>query len=174
MRTSLTLGMVVALVTVATAQTPPATTPPAATPPAATPPQRGPVSSALNYVPGVGDLMHLLVQPRHAKLGLAFQEKNWALAGYAFKELQQALATVGKVQPKWRNLTVAEMIESMTGEPMRDLDEAIQAKNAKQFAQAYEDLTAGCNSCHTALNHGFIVIKTPDASAFPNQDFKAP
>ena len=151
-----------------------AQTPPAATPPAAAPPLRGPVSSALNYVPGVGDLMHLLVQPRHAKLGLAFEEKNWPLAGYAFKELQQALGTVGKVQPKWRNLTVPEMIESMTGESMRDLDEAIQAKNAKQFAQAYEDLTSGCNSCHTALNHGFIVIKTPEASAFSNQEFKAP
>jgi hypothetical protein len=151
-----------------------AQTPPAATPSAAAPPLRGPVSSALNYVPGVGDLMHLLVQPRHAKLGLAFEEKNWPLAAYAFKELQQALGTVGKVQPKWRNLTVPEMIESMTGESMRDLDEAIQAKNAKQFAQAYEDLTSGCNSCHTALNHGFIVIKTPDASAFSNQEFKAP
>jgi hypothetical protein len=151
-----------------------AQTPPAATPPAATPPLRGPVSSALNYVPGVGDLMHLLVQPRHAKLGLAFEEKNWPLAAYAFKELQQALGTVGKVQPKWRNLTVPEMIESMTGESMRDLDEAIQAKNAKQFAQAFEDLTSGCNSCHTALNHGFIVIKTPEASAFSNQEFKAP
>jgi hypothetical protein len=151
-----------------------AQTPPAATPPAAAPPLRGPVSSALNYVPGVGDLMHLLVQPRHAKLGLAFEEKNWPLAAYAFKELQQALGTVGKVQPKWRNLTVPEMIESMTGESMRDLDEAIQAKNAKQFAQAFEDLTSGCNSCHTALNHGFIVIKTPEASAFSNQEFKAP
>ena len=151
-----------------------AQTPPAATPPAAAPPLRGPVSSALNYVPGVGDLMHLLVQPRHEKLGLAFEEKNWPLAAYAFKELQQALGTVGKVQPKWRNLTVPEMIESMTGESMRDLDEAIQAKNAKQFAQAYEDLTSGCNSCHTALNHGFIVIKAPDTSAFPNQEFKAP
>lgn len=179
MRAILTLGIAAALAVGAAAQTPPtaappAATPPAATPPAATPPQRGPVSSALNYVPGVGDLMHLLVQPRHAKLGLAFQEKNWALAGYAFKELQQALATVGKVQPKWRNLTVTEMIESMTGEPMRDLDEALQAKNAKQFAQAYEDLTGGCNSCHTALNLGFIVIKTPDTSAFPNQEFKVP
>src|ERR1700688_1136053 len=79
----------------------------AQTPPAATPPQRGPVSSALNYVPGVGDMMHLLVQPRHAKLGLAFRDRNWALAAYAFKQLQQAFATVGTVQPKWRNLTVA-------------------------------------------------------------------
>jgi hypothetical protein len=182
MRALLGIAAALAVAVSAAAQTPPApppaappaAAPPAATPPAATPPQRGPVSSALNYVPGVGDLMQLLVQPRHAKLGLAFQEKNWALAGYAFKELQQALATVGKVQPKWRNLTVAEMIESMTGDSMRDLDEAIQAKNAKQFALAYEELTAGCNSCHTALNHGFIVIKTPDASAFPNQEFKVP
>jgi hypothetical protein len=138
------------------------------------PPQRGPASSALNYVPGVGDMMNLLVQPRHAKLGLAFRERNWELAGYAFKELQQAFSTVAKVQPKWRNLTVAEMIESMTAEPMKALDEAIQAKNAKLFTEAYDNLTDGCNSCHTAVNHGFIVIKPPEASAFPNQEFKGP
>ena len=126
------------------------------------------------FHPGLGDLMTAFVQPRHTKLGLAFREHNWELAGYALKELAQAFDTVAKVQPKFRNLTVAEMIESMTGEPMRDLDEAIQAKNAKQFAQAYEDLTGGCNSCHTALNLGFIVIKTPEASSFPNQEFKGP
>jgi len=140
----------------------------------AQPPQRGPASSTLNYVPGVGDLMHILVQPRHAKLGLAFKERNWPLAGYAFKELQQAFSTVAKVQPKWRNLTVSEMLDSMTGEAMKDLDEAIQAKNAKQFAKAYDDLTDGCNSCHTALNHNFIVIKPPEESSFPNQEFKVP
>jgi hypothetical protein len=140
---------------------------------AQTPPQRGPASSALNYVPGVGDMMNTLVQPRHAKLGLAGREKNWALAAYLYKELQQAFSTVGTVQPKFRNLTVAEMIQSMTGDAMKDLGEAIDGKNAKLFAQAYGDLTDGCNSCHTALNHGFIVIKTPEASSFPNQEFKA-
>jgi hypothetical protein len=167
MRAGSALGIALALAGAgmlgASAQTPPQNQP-----------QRGPASSALNYVPGVGDLMHLLVQPRHAKLGLAFHERNWELAAYAFKQLQQALDTVGKVQPKWRNLTVTEMIESMTGEPMKDLNEAIQAKNAKTFAEAYDSLTDGCNSCHTALNQGFIVIKTPEASAFPNQDFKVP
>jgi hypothetical protein len=137
------------------------------------PAQRGPASSALNYVPGVGDMMNLLVQPRHAKLGLALREHNWELAAYALKELQQAFATVAKVQPKWRNLTVAEMIDSMTGEPMRDLEAAIGAHDGKKFTAAYDSLTDGCNSCHTALNHGFIVIKTPEASAFPNQEFKA-
>jgi hypothetical protein len=33
-------------------------------------------------------------------------------------------------------------------------------------------LTEGCNSCHAALNHEFIVIKEPDRSLFGNQDFR--
>ena len=144
---------------------------------AQTPPEqapRGPASSALNYVPGVGDLMNTLVQPRHAKLGLAGEARNWELAIYAHKELAQALATVAKVQPKWRNITVGEAIESMTGEAMRELETAIQARDPKKFAAAFDSLTDGCNSCHTALNQGFIVIKPPEASAFPNQEFKGP
>jgi hypothetical protein len=138
------------------------------------PPQRGPASSTLNYVPGVGDMMNSLVQPRHIKLWLAGHEKNWELAAYAYKEMQQALNTVGTVQPKFRNLTVPEMIESMTGEAMRDLQGAIDARDPKKFAEAFDSLTDGCNSCHAALNHGFIVIKVPEASAFPNQEFKRP
>jgi hypothetical protein len=138
------------------------------------PAQRGPASSQLNYVPGVGDMMNSLVQPRHAKLWLAGHEKNWELAVYAYKEMQQALSTVGTVQPKFRNLTVPEMIESMTGEAMRDLQGAIDARDPKKFEEAFDSLTDGCNSCHSALNHGFIVIKVPDASAFPNQEFKKP
>src|SRR5690242_3648281 len=140
----------------------------------AQPARGGPASSALNYVPGVGDLMNLLVQPRHAKLGIALQERNWDLAGYALKELQQAFGTVATVQPKYRNLTVAEMIESMTGEAMRGLDDMIRARDPKRSAEVFDTLTDGCNSCHTALGYPFVVIKPPDGSSFPNQDFKTP
>jgi hypothetical protein len=35
-------------------------------------------------------------------------------------------------------------------------------------------VTLGCNACHIELDHPFVVIKTPDASAFPNQEFGAP
>jgi len=138
------------------------------------PQPRGPVSSALNYVPGVGDMMNSLVLPRHERLWLAGQAHNWELAVFAHKQLQQALQTVGTVQPKYRNLTVPEMVESMTGEAMRDLENAISAHDAKKFTEAFNDLTDGCNSCHTALNLGFIVIKTPQESSFPNQEFKKP
>jgi hypothetical protein len=30
------------------------------------------------YRPGLGDLMTMTVQPRHLKVGLAGQERNWA------------------------------------------------------------------------------------------------
>ena len=28
------------------------------------------------------------------------------------------------------------------------------------------------NACHATTDHPFVVIKAPDASAFPNQDFE--
>ena len=165
------IAVVLAAVAGAAAQVAPPQ-PPQAQQPAPQP--RGPASSALNYVPGVGDMMNLLVQPRHAKLGLAARERNWDLAAYALKELDQAFSTVAKVQPKYKNFTMSEAIESMTGEAMRNLDDAVRARNMKQFTEAYGELTDGCNSCHTALNLPFIVIKPPEASSFPNQVFTAP
>ena len=131
-------------------------------------------AEAAPFNPQMAALMSMLIQPRHAKLGLAARERNWELAAYAHKELAQALSTVAKVQPKFRNLTVAEMIESMTAESMGAVETAIQAKDAKKLAEAYDNLTDGCNSCHAAVNHGFIVIKPPEASSFPNQEFKGP
>ena len=65
-------------------------------------------------------------------------------------------------------------MDSMTGDAIKALDVAIQAGDARQFAQAYSRLTDGCNGCHTTLNHAYVVIKTPDQSAFQNQDFRSP
>jgi hypothetical protein len=162
------IGAAAALVVAAAvAQTP---SPPTAPPP---PTRGGPANSALNYVPGTGDLMSLLVQPRHIRLGLALKAGNWDLAAYAHRQLTQALGTVATVQPKYRNFTVAEMIESMTGEAMRDLDDAIRARDPKRASAAFASLTDGCNSCHTAIDRAFVVIKVPEASSFPDQDFTA-
>jgi len=55
----------------------------------------------------------------------------------------------------------------------RSSGDAVRARNMKQFTEAYGELTDGCNSCHTALSLQFIVIKPPEASSFPNQDFTA-
>ncbi len=43
------------------------------------------------FNPQMSALMNMIIQPRHAKLGLAGQAENWALAGYYFKELKARL-----------------------------------------------------------------------------------
>ena len=42
--------------------------------------QNAPATAPQAYRPGLGDLMTMTVQPRHIKLGLAGQEKNWPYA----------------------------------------------------------------------------------------------
>lgn len=121
-----------------------------------------------------GDLMNTLVQPRHVKLALAGAQRNWVLAAYAHHQLKDALGNVSISRPRFRNQPVPELMETMTGEPLRALEKAIAAKDAVAFDSAFGDLTRGCNNCHTALGHAFVVIRTPDASVFPDQVFSVP
>ncbi|MGY4330749.1 hypothetical protein ACVWWG_005166 [Bradyrhizobium sp. LB7.2] len=53
------------------------------------------------------------------------------------------------------------MIASVTEQPFKELNSAIQAKDGTAFAKAYADLTEACNSCHQALNHGVVEIRVP-------------
>jgi hypothetical protein len=125
------------------------------------------------YTMSMGDLMNTLVQPRHAKLGLAVQAGNWPLAGYALAELREAFAGIAKAKPKFMGLPVGDLADAALGQPMNAAETAIRQKDPAKFAAAYDQLTLGCNACHTTLNHPFVVIKAPDASAFANQDFGA-
>jgi hypothetical protein len=124
------------------------------------------------YQPGMGDLMVTIVQPRHLKLGLAGQARNWDYADYAQHELEEALETVEKHIPKWRNLDIGQLMAATVKQPLEEVEKAVKAKNAVAFDAAYRQVTEACNACHRSANLPAIVIKVPDASAFPNQEFR--
>jgi len=123
------------------------------------------------YVMTMGDMMNTLVQPRHAKLGLAGHAENWPLAGYAAVEIRQAFAGIVKAQPKFRGMPVPDLVDAALKQPLGAVEAAIKQQDPQKFAAAYDQLTQGCNACHASLDHPFVVMKAPDASAFPNQDF---
>jgi hypothetical protein len=124
------------------------------------------------FNPQMSALMSMLIQPRHAKLGLAGKDENWALAGYALKELKQGFMVAARAVPRWKGLPVPDLFDAAVSQPIALLDFAIKAGEPRQFAEAYGRLTAGCNACHATTDHPFVVIKAPDsAAAFPNQDF---
>ena len=131
-------------------------------------------NAAVPYVMGMGDLMNTLIQSRHTKLGLAGRAENWALANYALSELRQVFERIGKAVPKFRGMPVPDLIDAALTAPLGAVEAAIRQKDPQKFAAAYEQVTQGCNACHIELDHPFVVIKTPDASVFPNQEFGPP
>ena len=124
------------------------------------------------FAPNMGDMMSILIQPRHAKLALAGKAENWVLAGYVLKELQQGFGTIAKVIPRWKALPVSELVDAALKQPFSAMDLAIKAGDTRQFAETFDRITAGCNACHSTADQNFVVIKTPDASVFPNQEFQ--
>jgi hypothetical protein len=122
----------------------------------------------------LGDLMTAFVQPRHIKLGLAGSAQNWLYAGYELDQLRETLADVAEILPKYRDLSVPDMIESTVKAPLAALSGAIQAKDGNQFNAAYGQLTAACNTCHRSYDRAEIVIQSPAVPEFSDQDFRPP
>jgi hypothetical protein len=125
------------------------------------------------YHPSLGDLMTMAVQPRHVKLGVAGKEKNWAYAKYELSELRNAFARVARTIPVYRNADLGTLMTALTTEPLKNVEDAIAASDAEKFKVAYAKLTSTCNACHLSQDHPMVVIRVPDAMAFPDQDFRA-
>ena len=70
--------------------------------------------------------MSMLIQPRHAKLGLAGKAENWPLAGYALKELKQGFAVAARAVPRWKGLPVPDLFDAAVTQPITLLDVAIK------------------------------------------------
>ena len=111
------------------------------------------------YNPTLGDLMNLLIQPRHVKLWLAGKQENWPLAGYALKEIRQSFVRIAAGVPHHNGAPMADLIETAMGEPMALIDFTIKAGEPRQFAEQYAKLTAGCNACHVSTGHPYIVSR---------------
>jgi hypothetical protein len=135
-------------------------------------PQPAGSPAAAPYLMTMGDMMNTLIQPRHAKLGLAGHAQNWALAAYAAAEIRQSFAGIVKAQPKFSGMPVGELFDAALLQPLNAVDAAIKLQDPQKFAAAYDQLSQGCNACHIELAHPFVVIKSPDVSMFPNQEFK--
>ena len=125
------------------------------------------------FNPMMGALMNMFIQPRHAKLGLAGNDENWTLADFELRQLKQALMKVSAAVPRWKGLPVPDLFDAALTEPLAALETAIKAGDARQFGDAYGQLTAGCNACHATTDHSYIVLRTPDVSEYPDQEFKS-
>ena len=124
---------------------------------------------------GFGDMMIMAVQPRHTKMWLAVQAKNWDLADWNRDELDETFRRLGRLYPMVEKMDIAAGL-AMVKEPMESIKKAIDEKNAKDFAASYERLTQACNACHMVYKNPMISIKVPKGSGdqFVDQEFAPP
>ncbi|MDD4915476.1 MAG: hypothetical protein PHW13_10645 [Methylococcales bacterium] len=126
------------------------------------------------YVPGIGEIMGQQIAMRHIKLWYAGMAQNWALAEYEIKELEEGFDEVGERHPTLERITerVPVLIAGNIQKPLEDLERAVNAHDLTQFAQDYQALTKGCNTCHRAAGFKMNRIKQPDFNPYSNQDFQ--
>ena len=118
---------------------------------------------------GLGDYMTAFVQPRHMKLGLAGQARNWDYVAYERRELEEAFEHIEKQVPNYRKIAMADLLK-MIEEPMKAVDAAIKARDGARFDTAYAQLTDACNACHVTTEHRMVVVQVPKTSSpFANQ-----
>jgi hypothetical protein len=135
------------------------------TPVAAADPDTPQPPPATGYLPSISDFMIATIQPRHIRLWLSAQARNWKFAGYELGNLKGAFNRLGRAHPVADDIPLQDMIGSVTQQPFADLEQAIKSKDQAAFSKAYSDLTSGCNACHQATNHGVIVIKVPQGAS---------
>jgi hypothetical protein len=141
----------------------------AAPPTAAKAPEPQPV-----YRPVTSDLMNSVIQPRHIKLWLAGKAGNWTYAEYERHNLQGGFARIAAAIPNYKGTAMTDLLDAFIKQPMADLESAIKAKDEAAFDKAYRGLTDSCNSCHQTTGHGMVVLKVPQGTDFPDQEFDAP
>jgi hypothetical protein len=141
---------------------------------AAGPEAKPPSPQANEYLPSISDLMIATIQSRHERVWRAEQDGDWQFAAYELGNLGGAFKRLGQAHPTEHDLSIPDMIASVTEQPFNELNSAIQSRDGAAFAKAYADLTDACNSCHQALNHGVVQIRVPSRTAASDLNTNTP
>ncbi|MEH2470763.1 hypothetical protein V1281_008049 [Nitrobacteraceae bacterium AZCC 2161] len=128
-------------------------------------PEAAPSPQATGYLPSISDLMIATIQPRHERLWRTEQDGNWDFAAYELGNLRGAFDRLGRAHPTEHDISFPDMIASVTEQPFKSLNSAIQSNDGTAFTKAYADLTDACNLCHQALNHGVVEIRVPSRTS---------
>jgi hypothetical protein len=127
-------------------------------------------AAASSEAPELGAQM-LELQIRHARLWQAGEAQNWMLSQFQLAELRESFAGVVESNGEHAALQpqrLAEVLPAMTEPALAQLQEAIDAHDKAKFEAGYDALSAGCNACHAAAGHGFLVIQRPRTPILDN------
>jgi hypothetical protein len=113
--------------------------------------------------PNLSEIM-VAQQTRHIKLWFAGDARNWPLADYELDQLKDGFDDITK-------LLGGDIAQQHVGGAIPQLEKAVEGKDHAAFVSAFDRLSAGCNACHSTLDHAFIVIQRPVLLPYSDQKF---
>ena len=113
----------------------------------------------------------LELQIRHARLWQAGEAENWLLAQFQLAELRENFGGIVETNGEHAALQpqkLSEVLPAMTEPALAQLQAAVDAHDKAKFEAGYDALSTGCNACHAAADHGFLVIQRPRTPLLDN------
>jgi hypothetical protein len=134
------------------------------------------VASAAPAVPraSFGTVM-LSVARRFEVLGRAHKAKRNDLALYELEEIEETFKNevpATPLPPLPPGVSIQPFLESMTAFNILDLRKALENKDPKAIATAFESMSKTCNGCHQAAARAYIEVPSQPGELVPKLDPK--
>jgi hypothetical protein len=99
-------------------------------------------------------------------LWFAGQHENWALANFYWSETRSHLRWAVRIIPKRKDQAGAEIdlqaiLQAFENTPLKQLEDAIKAKDKPGFEKAYRFTLETCYACHKAADKPFLRPQVP-------------
>lgn len=101
-------------------------------------------------------------------LWFAGKNEHWDLANFYWAETRSHLRWAVRIIPKRKDnagqeVDLPRILEALENSPLKQLQEAIAAKDKAAFDKAYRFTVEGCYACHKASDKPFLRPQIPDA-----------
>jgi len=108
------------------------------------------------------DVAMLETGHRYVDLYWAGRDANWEAAAYQVDKIQLAIENGLERRP-----ARATSARPFLAGPLAATRDAVAARDPELFAERFEALTAGCNSCHAAEKVPFFEVRPPETRVSP-------
>jgi hypothetical protein len=142
---------------------------------AATQPTQSELQQLKDKVP---DQAHAMISVAYHfnNLWFAGEAKNWPLAEFYWGETRSHLRWAVRIIPVRKDkagyeIKLAEILDAMENTPLKQLQEAITAKDHDKFIAAYKFSLETCYACHKASDKPFLRPQIPERPAEPTINF---
>jgi hypothetical protein len=130
---------------------------------------RAEVERLQKIVPDQAHAMHD-VDYHFTNLWFAAGQSNWPLAQFYFNETRSHLRWAVRIIPvrkdnAGREIKLEEILQAVENSPLKQLEEAIKAQDAKGFDAAYEFMLSSCYACHKASDKPYLRPRIPERPA---------